>query len=230
MTIANLMRGKHAANPSDDVLTAFADVFKIPLPRLRELAGRPAGEPEPYTPPPEADLLDARQRRAVDEIIRSMVSATGALPPYLVGVLDSLTPGETAQFLRDLEGTTRERLDTLWRQRKRWLDDGGLPTWDPTAPVDMPAYRESAAAYEEYIFALTPDSKKGLPVEQWHKPERVEPDLSAVLAASGGYQEGENTQKLATAARKGNSHLRDARRRQDQASQAPDPEGPEEGA
>jgi hypothetical protein len=51
-------------------------VFGMPLARLRELAGLQAGEPDPYVPPREAAQLSRRQRRAVDEVIRSMLDPT----------------------------------------------------------------------------------------------------------------------------------------------------------
>ena len=77
-TAANVMRGKHAAAPSDDVLRAFSVVFpKLTLQKLRSLAGLPAGEVEPYRPPAEADRLGARQRRAVDELIRLLAETAG---------------------------------------------------------------------------------------------------------------------------------------------------------
>lgn len=56
--------------PGEDVLQVFSDVLKIPMPRLRQLAGLPAGGQEPYEPPREANRLDRRQRRLVDELIR----------------------------------------------------------------------------------------------------------------------------------------------------------------
>lgn len=136
--------------PSDAVLLAFSEVFGIPLPELRDLAGRPAGENEPYMPPPEANLLNARQRRAVDEMIRSMVTTDTGLPGYLAGVLESLTPAETRLFLVDLHGSVRKRLDYLWEQRKRWVDRGGLPIWDPSTP-DTEAHREAHAGYEDWV-------------------------------------------------------------------------------
>ena len=213
-TAANVMRGKHATNPSEEVLQAFADVFRIPVQDLRELAGQPAGESDPYVPPAEAARLDARQRRAVDEIIRSMVSGDASLPAYLVGVFDSLTAGETAQFLRDLRGTTRERLDYLWRQRKQWVNDGGLPIWDRSVP-DTSHYRVARDAYEEHIFQLTPDEMKGRPPEEWQEPIKgPEPRLEPLLEA----------------ARRGTANLRSVKAQQDQAGEAADLEGPEGGA
>jgi transcriptional regulator with XRE-family HTH domain len=58
--------------PGEDVLQVFADVFKIPIRKLRELAGVPIGEEEPYDPPSEANRLSAHQRDVVSELIRML--------------------------------------------------------------------------------------------------------------------------------------------------------------
>lgn len=58
--------------PSEDVLEVFSEVLKIPMPRLRELAGLPAGGETPYEPPREANRLDVRQRKLVNELIRML--------------------------------------------------------------------------------------------------------------------------------------------------------------
>jgi hypothetical protein len=58
--------------PGEDVLQVFSDVFRIPMPRLRQLAALPAGDAEPYEPPAEANRLDSRQRRVVNELIRML--------------------------------------------------------------------------------------------------------------------------------------------------------------
>lgn len=77
-TVADVMRGKHAKKPSDEVLHAFTVVFpRLTLQQLRSLAGLPAGENEPYQPPAEANRLDVRQRRAVDELIRLLAERPG---------------------------------------------------------------------------------------------------------------------------------------------------------
>lgn len=58
--------------PGEDVLQVFSDVFRIPMPKLRRLAGAPAGGAEPYEPPAEANRLDSRQRRVINELIRML--------------------------------------------------------------------------------------------------------------------------------------------------------------
>lgn len=233
-TAANVMRGKHAANPPDKVLEAFAVVFpSLSLEQLRQLAGRPGGKRQPYEPPAEADLLDERQRRAVDELIRSMVNSPAVIPEYLTEVFDSLTPAETVWFLRDLQGTSRERLDMVWRHRRRWLEDGGLPVWEDRMP-EHPEYPEAHGAYEESVFARAPDGNKGRPPAEWHRPEPAEPDLATVLRARLRSDDEDERDAIVSildsAAREGTASLRDVRRRQDEAGEAPDPDGPEGGA
>ncbi|MDQ2836696.1 MAG: hypothetical protein M3Y42_11455 [Actinomycetota bacterium] len=71
-TAARYLRGDHG-RPDEATLLALAKVFRIPLGRLRAAASLPAEETEPYRPPVEASRLNRRQRRAVDEVIRSML-------------------------------------------------------------------------------------------------------------------------------------------------------------
>jgi transcriptional regulator with XRE-family HTH domain len=71
-TAARYLRGDHG-RPDEATLLAFADVLRIPLAKLRIAADLPAEQTAPYSPPPESSRLTRRQRRAVDEIIRSML-------------------------------------------------------------------------------------------------------------------------------------------------------------
>lgn len=68
------MGGRHG-RPTEAVLTAFSDVLNIPIDKLRTAAGVPAGTGSPWQPPSEANRLDTRQRRALEELIRSMVAS-----------------------------------------------------------------------------------------------------------------------------------------------------------
>lgn len=63
--------------PGEDVLEVFSEVLHIPMPRLRQLADLPAGEGEAYEPPREANRLDRRQRRLVDELIKVLAESKG---------------------------------------------------------------------------------------------------------------------------------------------------------
>jgi hypothetical protein len=66
--------GRHGV-PSEQVLAAFSDVLNIPIDKLRAAAGVPTGDGEPWAPPAEANRLDRRQRLALEELIRSMVTS-----------------------------------------------------------------------------------------------------------------------------------------------------------
>lgn len=75
-TVIPYFSGKHGV-PQDRVLVALAHELGLDIGDLREAAGLPRGEREPYTPPSEANLLSKRQRDAIDELIRSFVETTG---------------------------------------------------------------------------------------------------------------------------------------------------------
>ena len=78
-TAARYLRGDHGV-PDEATLVAFADVLAVPLRDLRAAADLPAESTAPYVPPPEASRLTRRQRRAVDEIIRSMLDGRAESP------------------------------------------------------------------------------------------------------------------------------------------------------
>ncbi|MGI8665546.1 MAG: hypothetical protein ACR2N4_05890 [Jatrophihabitans sp.] len=87
-TAARYLRGDHG-RPDEATLLALAKVLRISLSRLRAAASLPAEVTEPYRPPAEASRLNRRQRRAVDEIIRSMLEPT---PAAAVTDLDTRRP------------------------------------------------------------------------------------------------------------------------------------------
>lgn len=60
---------------SPETLSKIAAAYQIPTAALRSAVGLPEGGGR-YTPPPEADLLDERQRKALDELIRSVATAS----------------------------------------------------------------------------------------------------------------------------------------------------------
>lgn len=79
-TAARYLRGEHG-KPGEATLKAFSTVLSIPLAKLRRAAALPADITEPYRPPAEADRLNRRQRRAVDEVIRAMLQTASAAEP-----------------------------------------------------------------------------------------------------------------------------------------------------
>lgn len=177
-TVSNFLRGRHAANPGDEVLQAFVDVFPtLDLPRLRELAGRQGGEGEPYVPPVEASRLNARQRKALDELIRSM-AAEDSMARLAHDLLDRDDPDNVQAFL-----TVETEDFVAWAlQRKRERD---------------------AAAHVG----------------------GVEPDFETVRALRQQREALDADDELPAAARTGKPSLREIRRLQDEAAEAPDPDG-----
>jgi transcriptional regulator with XRE-family HTH domain len=73
-SIASYWSGRHPQHPSEKTLEGLAEVLNIPLRRLRRAAGAAAGEATPWQPPPEANRLTQRQRRALEVLIKSIVS------------------------------------------------------------------------------------------------------------------------------------------------------------
>lgn len=69
--------GDRHGRPSEQILAAFSELLDIPMSDLRRAAGVAPGENEPYQPPAEASRLTQRQRAALDELIRSFVTAQG---------------------------------------------------------------------------------------------------------------------------------------------------------
>lgn len=77
-TVNTYRNGEHPNAPKEDVLQAFHELLSIPLADLREAAGVPLGEPEPYVAPAEFNRLSHSQRAALDEFVRSFLGPVGA--------------------------------------------------------------------------------------------------------------------------------------------------------
>lgn len=71
--VAKYLRGEHGAKPPEATLAGLAAGLGVDVRVLRELAGRPAGEREPYDPPAVSASLTRKQRRALDQLILAMV-------------------------------------------------------------------------------------------------------------------------------------------------------------
>ncbi|MFW0790053.1 hypothetical protein [Gordonia sp. CPCC 205333] len=94
-TIAAYWSGRHG-KPSATTLSRLAQVVPFTEKQLQEAAWNVTAPLGPYRPPEESLLLDQRQRRAVDELIRSIVTKQGAND----GVEDATKPhaqGETSE-------------------------------------------------------------------------------------------------------------------------------------
>lgn len=103
--------GRHGV-PTEAVLAAFSDVLNIQIDKLREAAGVPAGADTPWTPPTEANRLDIRQRRALEELIRSMVASEA------IGEGHTDDGQDPASVVRDAQrdGITSSSDDRPWEQ------------------------------------------------------------------------------------------------------------------
>ena len=73
--VADYLNGRQAKRPKEYVLAAFTEVFpSLSIVQLRELAGLPAGEDTPWSPPDEVHRLSSRQQRALGELIRAIAA------------------------------------------------------------------------------------------------------------------------------------------------------------
>ncbi|WP_078278584.1 hypothetical protein [Mycobacteroides franklinii] len=75
-TLAGYWAGNHG-RPSAASLKKLAQVVPVPEQKLQQAAWSTTAPLGPYTPPEEAMHLDHRQRRAVDELIKSIVATRG---------------------------------------------------------------------------------------------------------------------------------------------------------
>ena len=99
------LKGRQARNPKEYVLAAFAEVFPtLTVSELRHLAGVPAGEDEPWVPPDEVHRLSGRQKRALEELIRSIAADTevgdGDERDAAPMIWSTTGPGKSAAFAR----------------------------------------------------------------------------------------------------------------------------------
>lgn len=72
-TITNIRAGN--AKPKPATVAKIADALRIDVRELSRWIGQTREVAKPYTPPSEADLLDQRERDALDEIIRVMAAS-----------------------------------------------------------------------------------------------------------------------------------------------------------
>lgn len=72
-TAAAYWAGTHPVHPKDETLQAIAEVTRIPVTRLRAAIQVGIGELKPWKPPPEANRLTHRQRRAIEQLIKAIV-------------------------------------------------------------------------------------------------------------------------------------------------------------
>lgn len=85
------LKGNRAKKPTDDTLRGFEAVFGVPVTELRKLLELPAGELEPYKPPAYANRLSRDQRKALNNLIRTIVESTVAVTEEPGDVTDEAT-------------------------------------------------------------------------------------------------------------------------------------------
>lgn len=121
--VAKYLRGEHGPRPPEKTLAGLAAGFRVDVRVLRELAGRPAGEREPYIPVAEAASLTQAQRDALDQLIMAFVSEGGSdagdthqkMPGGLV-VPDLTNPDSVELAAADDKGREK-RIDTDYEPR-----------------------------------------------------------------------------------------------------------------
>lgn len=138
-TIAGYWAGKHG-RPSARTLESLAAVLPLSLGQLQTAAWGKATKLGEYRPPREADLLDARQRRALDELIRSIVAAKEA------GNEDQGTQNPQGDPATDGEAGTR---GTPMNDERRQSDFGLVQRNLPGPSRGEQLHRDVQAAGEE---------------------------------------------------------------------------------
>lgn len=73
-TVRRIFNGD--GRPSETTLAKIADAVGGSLAQMRLLNGRPAGEPEPFVLPPEANQLTQRERQVVLAMVRALLQAS----------------------------------------------------------------------------------------------------------------------------------------------------------
>lgn len=78
VTVSNTSISKYLRavpeEPSEKILKAFSLALNIPMIKLREAAGLPTGELQPFVLPESANRLNARQRELILHTIRVLLN------------------------------------------------------------------------------------------------------------------------------------------------------------
>ena len=155
-TIAAYWSGKHG-RPSAGTLEKLAAVLPLSLGQLQRAAWDAETNLGEYRPPREADLLNSRQRRALDELIRSIVAAKGATDedqdtqdpqgdPPADGEAGTRRPPMTVTHLDDHRAPdVDDMLDRVTAEAERRDEEEGPLPFDPPAvhaARDLPGMSE----------------------------------------------------------------------------------------
>lgn len=105
-TISDMMHGRRKSNVT--TIERVAKALGVEATTVSKWAGAPRATILPYTPPAEANLLDTRQRKALDELIRAMTAKVGphdtddTVTPLSARSRPSATPETPPQKMRPL--------------------------------------------------------------------------------------------------------------------------------
>jgi len=114
-TIAAYWSGTHG-RPTAKTLNKLAQVVPFTEKQLQIAAWGRSAPLGPYTAPKEAALLDRRQRRAIDELIRSIVASRGA-SHGMAATQESYAPGKAHKdeksALDDVQAASLELADRV---------------------------------------------------------------------------------------------------------------------
>lgn len=129
-TLRRLVHGW--GKPQEETIRVVAALLRVAPKQIRLWANVPTGENEPYTPPAESARLTQRQRRAIDELIRSMLADDGAIVHSSSGLYDVDQQGN----LRRVPDDDPRRLKLAAREGDHPLADDDYSEGDQGPPGD----------------------------------------------------------------------------------------------
>lgn len=116
-TVSDLIYGRKRT--SERTLQAVAKVLRQPITTTREWAAQARGEIGPWTPPAAAAQLSDRQRKALDELIRAIVTPAAERP----GLRAVDRPDLAHPPLPDLSRAAARKGTSEGKRRRRQQDD-----------------------------------------------------------------------------------------------------------
>lgn len=120
-TFARAFKGDHAKRPQDATLRAFADGLGIDVNELRRICDMPEGESGPYKGPDESARLNRDQRKALDQLIKTIVAQRGVETASDQSAVITTFPGSGKSTL----ATTQQQLGAAKPKAAR---DGKAPS------------------------------------------------------------------------------------------------------
>ncbi len=110
-TVYRYLAGNHSRNPPEYVLNAFAQALPdCTITELRHAAGTPTGEPDPWTPPQEANRLTHAQRAALEALIHTIVHTEPAPPTSPAATNTEATTHQVRAYITQLRTTGQDEL------------------------------------------------------------------------------------------------------------------------